>query len=70
MKKFEVTGGLGRLCQYPKTVIVEAENIEQAHWRAMGAIRELITEQDFNGNRDARMLSKVINTDTITEVGA
>jgi hypothetical protein len=68
MRKFKVTGGLGRLCRFPKTVEVEALTYEDAHWTAMGIIRQLITEEDFGGDRTARMLSKVICTDTIEEI--
>ena len=68
LKKYEVTGGLGRLCQYPKTVVVMAESKEDAHLSAMGQIRQLITEQDFGGDKSVPMLSKVINSDTIKEV--
>jgi hypothetical protein len=68
LRKFKVTGGLGRLCQFPKTVEVMAENEEEAHWAAMNPIRRLITEQDFEGNDKAPMLAKIINSDTITEI--
>ena len=68
LKKFKVVGGLGRLCQFPKTVEVMATNAEEAHWKAMNPIRDLITEQDFDGDRNAPMLSKIINSDTITEI--
>ena len=68
LKKFEVTGGLGRLCQFPKTVTVMAEDMDDAHWSAMGQIRTLITDEDFNGDSTAPMLSKIINSQSITEV--
>jgi hypothetical protein len=68
LKKYEVVGGLGRLCQFPKTVIVMATDPEDAHWSAMNQIRDLITAEDFGGDKTAPMLNKIINSDTITEV--
>jgi hypothetical protein len=68
LKKYEVVGGLGRLCQFPKTVIVMGVDEDDALGSAMNPIRDLITEQDFNGDRNAPMLSKIINFNTIKEV--
>ena len=68
LKKYEVTGGLGRLCQFPKTVIVMGVDEDDALGSAMNPIRDLITEQDFDGDRTRPMLNKIINFNSITEV--
>jgi len=68
MKTFKVTGGLGRLQQFSKTVEVQAKDEDRAYGAGMTAIRQLITEQDFNGDSSARMLSKVINIGDVEEI--
>lgn len=68
LKKYEVTGGLGRLCQFPKTVIVMGVDEDDALGSAMNPIRDLITAEDFGGDSKVPMLTKMICFDTITEV--
>ena len=64
MKRFIVEGGLGRLSQFPKTVIVVAKNEEYAYLQGMGHIRQQITDEL---GKDNPMLNKIINIDSIRE---
>jgi len=66
--KYRVTGGLGRLCQFPKTVEVMAKSEVDAHCRAMNLIRDLITQEDFDGDSTSPMLTKVINSNNIVKL--
>jgi hypothetical protein len=68
MKRFEVKGGLGRLSQFPKTIIVETKDEKTAISIGMYEIRQLITEQDFNGDSKAPMLNKIISIDDVKEL--
>lgn len=60
-----VSGGMGRLCQYSKTVEVSAPSEEEAAWRAMGLIRKEITAQDFGSDDSHPFLSKVVNISSV-----
>lgn len=68
MAKYRVTGGLGRLCQFPKTVEVEAPNREEAFWEAYRSIKELMIQEDFKGDENSPMLSKLIGIESIKEL--
>lgn len=68
MAKYRVTGGLGRLCQFPKTVEVEAQNREKAFWKAYRSIKELMIQEDFKGDENSPMLSKLIGIESIKEL--
>ena len=68
LKKYEVVGGLGRLCQFPKTVTVFATCENDAEGTAMNEIRDLIVKENFDGDKTAPMLSKYICFDTVTEI--
>lgn len=67
LKKFDVTGGLGRLCQFPKTVTVAATDEDDAMSMAMNQIRRLITDEDFGGDKTKPMLSKLIHFSDVVE---
>lgn len=59
MNKFRCVVGLGRLVQFPETLIVEASTPDKAASIAHAKYRSLITDK-LTGTPDQGMLNKIV----------
>jgi hypothetical protein len=65
LTKYEVSGGLGRLAQYPCSLVIEAETEGKALAKASTEIRRILSAQLGEGNP---MLNKTIAITSIAKI--